>query len=205
VRIPGDEFLPHLRARCTNVGALLVFDEVITGMGRTGRWFACEHWNTAPDVLVLAKALGGGLPLGAFLSRPDVMSTLSHDPPLAHVTTFGGHPLSCAAGLAALRYAATHRLPERATRLGELWLSRLGDMVGPVLRTVRGKGMLVGLELDTPQHTQDFCRAALQEGLLLNWTLHRDTVVRLAPPLVMSEDDCEKALSALGRALKAAE
>lgn len=205
VRIPPEPFLRSLRARCTNVGALLVFDEVITGMGRTGRWFGCQHWDTQPDVLVLAKALGGGLPLGAFVSRPEIMSTLSHDPPLAHVTTFGGHPLSCAAGLAALRYAVAHRLDERAARLGDLWLSRLREMIGPVLRNVRGKGMLIGLELDTPEHTREFCRAALREGLIVNWTLHRDTVVRLAPPLIMSEDDCDQALTALEHALKATE
>jgi acetylornithine/succinyldiaminopimelate/putrescine aminotransferase len=201
VRIPHEEFLPNLRERCTSVGALLVFDDVITGMARTGRWFACQHWDTTPDVLVLAKALGGGLPLGAFISRPEIMSTLSHDPPLAHVTTFGGHPLSCAAGLAALRYTAAHRLHERAAQLGELWLSRLRGWIGPLLRAVRGKGLLIGLELDTPLHTQEFCRAAFREGLILNWTLHRDTVVRLAPPLIMSEEDAEQALSALGRAL----
>jgi acetylornithine/succinyldiaminopimelate/putrescine aminotransferase len=202
VRIPSDEFLPSLRDRCTSVGALLVLDEVITGIARTGRWFACQHWEVTPDILVLAKALGGGLPLGAFISRPDVMSTLSHDPPLAHVTTFGGHPLSCAAGLAALRYTAEHHLDERAAQLGELWLSRLRERVGPVLRNVRGKGMLIALDIDTPQHTREFCRVALSEGLILNWTLHRDTVVRLAPPLIMSGEDCEQALSALGRALQ---
>lgn len=202
VRIPHDDFLPALRARCTTVGALLVFDEVITGMGRTGRWFACQHWETTPDVLVLAKALGGGLPLGAFVSRPEVMSTLSQDPPLSHVTTFGGHPLSCAAGLAALRYTVSHRLREHAAELGESWLCRLRGMVGPVLRDVRGKGLLIGLELDSPEHTQEFCRTALHEGLILNWTLHRDTVVRLAPPLIMSEEESDLALSAVGRALR---
>lgn len=204
VRIPHDDFLPALREQCTRVGALLVFDEVITGMARTGRWFACQHSNTIPDVLVLAKALGGGLPLGAFLGRPEVMSTLSHDPPLAHVTTFGGHPLSCAAGLAALRYTAAHRLPERAARIGQLWLSRLREMVGPVLRHVRGKGLLLGLELATPQQTRELTRAALRAGMILNWTLHRDTVIRLAPPLVIDEEDSERALSEIERALQAA-
>lgn len=205
VRAPHDEFLPALRKRCTSVGALLIFDEVITGMGRTGLWFACQHWKTTPDVLVLAKALGGGLPLGAFISRPEVMSTLSHDPPLSHVTTFGGHPLSCAAGLAALRYTAAHRLDERAAQLGELWSSRLGQWIGPVLRDVRGRGLLLGLELEAPERTQRFCRAALRQGLILNWTLHRDTVVRLAPPLTMTDEECEQALSAIGRALRATE
>ena len=99
VRIPDDDFLPALRRRCNEVGALLIFDEVITGFGRTGRMFASEHWDVTPDVLVLAKALGGGMPLGAFISTPEIMATLSADPPLAHVTTFGGHPVCCAAGL----------------------------------------------------------------------------------------------------------
>jgi acetylornithine/N-succinyldiaminopimelate aminotransferase len=203
VRVPHDEFLPSLRARCDETGALLVLDEVITGMGRTGAWFASEHWNVCPDVLVLAKALGGGLPLGAFVSRPEIMRTLSRDPPLAHVTTFGGHPLSCAAGLAALRYAAREELPARALRLGAAWRERLRTHVGTVLREVRGKGFLIGLELADADRTQTFCRAALQRGLVLNWTLHRDNVVRLAPPLAIGDGDSELALRKLEESLAA--
>lgn len=204
VRVPGDEFLPALRARCDAVGALLVFDEVITGLGRTGRWFACEHWNVCPDVLVLAKALGGGLPLGAFISRPEVMATLSHDPPFAHVTTFGGHPLSCAAGLAGLNYAAREGLPQRAGYLGDLWRERLSRLIGSRLRAVRGKGLLIGLELADPELTKSFCHVAFGRGLILNWTLHRDTVVRLAPPLVLSDEESTRALATLEAALQAA-
>jgi len=201
VRVPPDDFLPALRRRCDAVGALLVCDEVMTGLGRTGRWFACQHWDVSPDVLVLAKALGGGLPLGAFISRPAVMQTLAHDPPLAHVTTFGGHPLSCAAGLAALDLAARERLPERAARVGEAWRARLHGLVGAVLREVRGRGLLIGLEFASPELTRRFCRAAFARGLILNWTLHRDTVVRLAPPLVISDADSERALSAIEQAV----
>ena len=201
VRVPGADFLPALRARCDAVGTLLVFDEVMTGLGRTGRWFAGEHWEVAPDVLVLAKALGGGLPLGAFVSRPEVMATLSHDPPLAHVTTFGGHPLSCAAGLAALAYTERERLCERATRLGEIWRRRLGARAGGALKEVRGRGLLIGLELASPEVVRLFCRAALERGLILNWTLHRDTVVRLAPPLVMSDEESERALETIDEVL----
>lgn len=197
VRIPDDAFLPELRARCDSAGALLIFDEVVTGFGRTGRWFAAEHWGVCPDVLVLAKALGGGLPLGAFIGRPDIMSSLSHDPPLAHVTTFGGHPLSCAAGLAALDYTERERLPERAAALGAHWLRELGDLVGPALREVRGKGLLLGLEFVAPEHTRSFCQAALERGLILNWTLHRDNVVRLAPPLVLSDAESDHALQTI--------
>jgi acetylornithine/N-succinyldiaminopimelate aminotransferase len=197
VRVPPDEFLPGLRARCDAVGALLICDEVMTGLGRTGTWFACQHWTVCPDVLVLAKALGGGLPLGAFISRPEIMQTLSHGPPLAHVTTFGGHPLSCAAGLAALEVAAREQLPERAAAVGEHWRARLGALVGPSLIEVRGRGLLIGLEFATSEITQAFCCATLARGVILNWTLHRDTVVRLAPPLVISDADSDRALAVI--------
>ena len=201
VRVPGPDFLPALRARCDRVGALLVFDEVITGIGRTGTWFAAQHWNVCPDVLVLAKALGGGLPLGAFISRPEVMRTLSHDPPLAHVTTFGGHPLSCAAGLAALELAEREELPSRADQLGRAWRERLSRRIGSALRDVRGMGLLIGLELSDPECTQAFCRRAHERGLILNWTLHRDTVVRLAPPLTIGDKESELALSGIEQSL----
>jgi len=201
VRIPADDFLPTLRRRCSEVGALLIFDEVMTGFARTGCWFAAEHWNVCPDVVVLAKALGGGLPLGAFVSRPEIMGTLAHDPPLSHVTTFGGHPLSCAAGLAALDYALEQRLDERARRLGAQWLERLAELRGPVLREVRGRGMLLGLDLASPELTRSFCQRAFAHRLILNWTLHRDTVVRLAPPLVITEEESEHALRTIAGVL----
>src|SRR2546428_195196 len=118
VRIPSPAFLPALRRRCDETGALLVLDEVVTGFGRTGRLFAHQHWGVVPDLLVLAKALGGGLPLGAFVGSPAVMATLGHDPPLAHVTTFGGHPLSCAAGPPAPEGPPREDPPARAAGLG---------------------------------------------------------------------------------------
>ncbi|MFI5364265.1 MAG: aspartate aminotransferase family protein [Candidatus Binatia bacterium] len=193
VRIPDATFLPVLRERCTRAGALLIADEVITGFGRTGRLFACEHWNVVPDILVLAKALGGGMPLGAFVARPEVMQTLSHDPPLAHVTTFGGHPVSCAAGLAALDVLLSQRLAERAARVGRQWVQELESMAGNGLREVRGIGLLIALELDHPEATQRFVRRCFERGLILNWTLHRDTVVRLAPPLTITPDEIARA------------
>ena len=205
VRVPHAEFLPALRRRCDDTGALLIFDEVMTGCGRTGSWFACQQWGVTPDVLVLAKALGGGLPLGAFVGRPELMATLSHDPPLAHVTTFGGHPLSCAAGLAALEVATRERLPERAAAVGDGWRAHLRAALGDVLVDVRGRGMLIGLELASPRQTEAFCRAAFERGLILNWTLHRDTVVRLAPPLTISDADSDRALTAITASLRDAE
>jgi acetylornithine/succinyldiaminopimelate/putrescine aminotransferase len=202
VRIPTDDFLPAVRRRCDETGALLVLDEVVTGLGRTGRFLATDHWGIVPDVLVLAKALGGGLPLGAFIGSRRVMATLADDPPLAHVTTFGGHPLSCAAGLAALEILVRDRLAERAARLGGRLLTGLAALVGRGgLVAVRGRGMLLGLELESATACAAFVRRAQARGLILNWTLHRDTVVRLAPPLVLSDDEAERALTDIAIAL----
>ena len=202
VRIPGPAFLPTLRRRCDETGALLVLDEVVTGFGRTGRLFAHQHWGVAPDLLVLAKALGGGLPLGAFIGSPAVMATLGHDPPLAHVTTFGGHPLSCAAGLAALEVVLREDLPARAAALGARMLERLCALVGRGgLVAARGLGLLLGLEFAEAAACARFARRALERRLILNWTLHRDTVVRLAPPLVLTDAEAENAHDAIAAAL----
>lgn len=202
VRIPSRAFLPALRKRCDETGALLVFDEVVTAFGRTGRLWGLEHWNVVPDLLVLAKALGGGMPLGAFVGAPSLMATLAHDPPLAHVTTFGGHPVSCAAGLAALRVLERERLCERASRLGAEMRVRLRTLVGRGgLTDVRGLGMLIGLEFDDAASCARLAARARERGLILNWTLHRDTVVRLAPPLVLTGDEMAQAVERIGDAL----
>jgi len=202
VRIPSPGYLTALRRRSTEVGSLLVFDEVLTGFGRTGRRFAFEHFGVVPDVLVLAKALGGGMPLGAFVSSPEILATLAAEPPLGHVTTFGGHPVCCAAGLAALDVLERERLWERAESLGETLRGALralrwrGHLV-----EVRGIGLLVGLELDDADLTRRLARACFARGLVLNWTLHRDRVIRLAPPLVIREDEIGLGLDRLGEAI----
>ncbi|MFN8544214.1 MAG: aminotransferase class III-fold pyridoxal phosphate-dependent enzyme [Candidatus Binatia bacterium] len=202
VRIPRAEFMTALRRRCDEAGALLVFDEVVTGLGRTGRLFAFEHWGVVPDLLVLAKALGGGLPLGAFVGGRDVMATLADDPPLAHVTTFGGHPVSCAAGLAALEVLLRDDLVARAAALGARLRDDLARLVGRGgLVAVRGLGMLLGLEFADAATTARFARRAWDGGLILNWTLHRDTVVRLAPPLVLTDAEATHAVATIATAL----
>jgi len=202
VRIPDDDFLPALRRRCTEVGALLIFDEVITGFGRTGRMFASEHWNVTPDVLVLAKALGGGMPLGAFISTSEIMATLSVDPPLAHVTTFGGHPVCCAAGLASLNFMLETNLPRRAREKGEELIRKLRSLIGHgEFTTVRGRGLLIGMDFTSPEATRHFVQRCFAAGLILGWTLHRDTVVRLAPPLIISSAEIDRAIAIMHDAL----
>jgi acetylornithine/succinyldiaminopimelate/putrescine aminotransferase len=201
VIIPRPGFLAALRDRCSEVGALLVYDEVITAFGRTGRLFAFEHEAVVPDVLVLAKALGGGLPLGAFVTSRQRMKTLAFDPPLGHVTTFGGHPLSCAAGLAALDVLVDEGLPARAVDKGKRFADLLRRRLpAKELIAIRQIGLLVGVEMRSAEFVQRFTRECRREGLLLGWTLHDDRVIRLAPPLVIADAEIEEATLRMERA-----
>jgi acetylornithine/N-succinyldiaminopimelate aminotransferase len=234
VRIPAPEFLPALRRRCDEVGSLLIFDEVMTGFGRTGKLFACEHWPieqvasrepqaagdkpanlqpanlqtgnlpndcVQPDILCLAKALGGGLPLGAFIGRREIMRTLSENPPLAHVTTFGGHPLSCAAGLAALEVLLQENLIARSAQLGEFFLNELQALAKkiPIIREVRGLGCFFAIEFRTPAATQQFVQRCREHGLIIGWTLHHSAIARAAPPLCMTDEQAEQAWEIIQR------
>jgi acetylornithine/N-succinyldiaminopimelate aminotransferase len=202
VRIPSHGFMRALRARCDEVGALLIFDEVLTGFGRTGKLFALEHFGFAPDIVVLAKALGGGLPLGAFCASAELLSVLAHDPPLGHITTFGGHPLSCAAGLAALEVLTGDDLPQRAARVGDAIKDRLNCLVGGNVVAVRGIGMLIGIEMASFDLVCRLVEKSIASGVIVNWTLNCDRVVRLAPPLTIGEDEVDHALTVIERCLK---
>lgn len=208
VRVPDPAFLPGLARRCREVGALLVADEVQVGLGRAGRWLACAEWGVVPDVLVLAKALGGGMPLGAFVARRELMQILADDPPLSHLTTFGGHPVSCAAGLAALQYARDRDLPARAEALGARLARDLRDVCrarggpfGSGLRDVRGRGLILGLEFDRP--VRPLIRACLEAGLIVGDCLWAPNVLKIMPPLAIDAPDVEEGLARFERALAA--
>ncbi len=203
VKIARRQFLHALRARCSETGAMLIFDEVLTGFGRTGKLFALEHYEIAPDLLVLAKALGGGLPLGAFCGGDELLGCLAHDPPLGHITTFGGHPLSCAASLAALEVLVGERLWERAARLGAELLRRLSALAGREIVALRGLGLLLGMEFAAAELARRFVAETIARGVVVNWTLNADRVVRLAPPLTIAEDEIDFAVAAMGEALAA--
>jgi len=203
VRIPEAGFIRALRERCDRAGAMLIFDEVLTGFGRTGKLFALEHFGVVPDIVVMAKALGGGLPLGALCGRGELLGTLSHDPPLGHITTFGGHQLSCAAGLAALNVIVRERLFERAATIGKEIVRRLLAMRAPEMAAVRGIGMLVGIEFRDAALARRFVAATLAHGVVVNWTLNADNVVRLAPVLTIMPDEVDFAMSAMKKALDA--
>ncbi len=203
VRIPRRNFIEALRQRCDRSGALLVFDEVLTGLGRTGKLFALEHFGVVPDLMVLAKAVGGGLPLGAFCGRDEIIAKLSRNPPLGHITTFGGHPLSCAAGLASLEIIVAERLWERAEQTGTLLRRSLKRLIGPEITEVRGIGLLAGLQFAEATTARRFVAETIARGVIVNWTLNADTVVRLAPPLTIDASEIDFAVDAMAQALAA--
>lgn len=203
VRIPAREFIVALRDRCTRTGALLIFDEVLTGFGRIGRLFALDHFEVAPDLLVLAKALGGGMPLGTFCGSDELIGRLARDPPLGHITTFGGHPVSCAAGEAAFEQIVRERLWERAARVGAALRTRLEGMIGREIVAVRGIGLLIGIEFAAAERARRFVAETIARGVVINWTLNADRVVRLAPPLVIGPAELDFAVGTMRDALEA--
>jgi acetylornithine/succinyldiaminopimelate/putrescine aminotransferase len=196
---PAEGFLESLRKACDRHGALLVFDEVQTGFGRTGSLFSLYRYNVVPDILVLAKALGGGLPLGAFVASTGIMSALSHDPSLGHITTFGGHPLCCAAGLASLEVIIGEKLAENAKWKEQLFREQLALL--PV-REVRGEGLLLAVVPEDKKIISDLVSHAPDYGLMLDYFLFCDEAFRVAPPLTISHDEIILACQRLGRLME---
>ncbi|MGB0651210.1 MAG: aspartate aminotransferase family protein [Rhodothermales bacterium] len=198
--VPSDAWHHALRKRCTEVGALLIFDEIQAGFGRTGSLFAFEQFGVQPDIISLAKAMAGGMPLGAFLASRELMATFRNDPPLSHVTTFGGHPVSCAAARATLRVLLNEHLPERAKWIETVVRERLQH---PAIVEIRGRGAMLGMLLDDADRTARVVERCLKDGVLLGWTLHSNSLVRIAPPLNISEAVLNDALGVIVSALEA--
>lgn len=190
VRVPDRSWMLALRKRCDETGALLVFDEVQTGFGRTGKLFAFEHFGAVPDILVLGKALGGGLPMGAFISSREHMHLLTHDPVLGHITTFGGHPLPCVAGLAALEVLLEEGMIANAARMGDLFKEQL---VHPKIKEVRGLGLMLAVDLGDADVVQKVVMGCLEQGVLGFWFLSCPEAFRVAPPLCISETEVREA------------
>lgn len=194
VRIPDNEYFVSLRKRCDETGTLLILDEVQTAFGRTGKMFAMEHFGIVPDILVLAKALGGGFPLGAFVANESMMKNLTHHPVLGHITTFGGHPVCCAAALASLKVMTREKYYLQVAEKEKLFRSLLADLPG--LIEFRSAGLLMAAEFDSFETNQKIIKALLSEGVLTDWFLFSPQSMRLAPPLIISEDEirsgCEK-------------
>ena len=205
VIIPPDGYLPAAREICDREGALLIADEVQTGLGRTGRMFGCEHSSVVPDIVCTAKALGGGvMPLGAFSSTAKIWACLEENP-LLHSSTLGGNPLACAAGLAALREIKRQDLPARAARLGEHALGRLGELQArhpTLISGVRGRGLLIGVQFTDSDIAGLVIAGLAQRRIIAAYTLNNPEVVRIEPALTIPEDALDRGIDGLGESVE---
>ena len=199
VRLPNPEWLKALRQRCTDVGALLIFDEIQTGMGRTGKMFASTKYNITPDIICLAKAFGGGMPLGGVASNKRILDSFTHSPVLGHITTFGGHPVCCAAGLAALNYLINNNIVEQVEHKGARFEERLKNH--PRILEIRRSGLLLALELGKPEYLYRLMEIFKEEGIMSDWFLYCDTAFRISPPLTISEAEIEECCEIIERSL----
>lgn len=185
--LPQPGFLEALRDRCTQTGALLVIDDIQMGMGRTGRLFSFEHYNIIPDILVLAKAFGGGMPLGAFISSKEVMHSLTFNPELGHITTFGGHPVSCAAALASLRVILRDKpYLDAGEKAGQFIRQIQGHQQ---IKGIRHKGLMMAVELGSPERCRQMVRLLMDHGVVVDAFLFHPSSFRIGPPLIISEEE----------------
>lgn len=191
--MPDSSFLKQLRDRCDQVGALLVIDDIQMGFARTGKLFSFMHYGITPDILCLAKGMGGGMPIGAFISSRKMMDELTCNPELGHITTFGGHPLSCAASLASLEVILDDKLEKNALVRGKAFHD---DLVHhPAIKEIRYKGLMLGVELESEALTNQLVKLFLEAGLITDRFLFRPSAFRIAPPLIISEEQ-QKEISA---------
>jgi predicted acetylornithine/succinylornithine family transaminase len=184
VNVPSDDYLPGLRKITEEHGALLICDEVQSGMARTGKWFACEHWGVRPDVITVAKGLGGGFPIGCFGAKAGVMDSFA---PGDHASTFGGNPIACSAAIAVIKTMRKMKLPQRVEKVGRYFMGRLKELEGKYdwVKEVRGKGLILGMELSEKSVADSIVAEAVRRGILINCTA--DRVLRFVPPLIVEK------------------
>ena len=199
VRLPNPEWLRALRDRCSEVGALLIFDEIQTGMGRTGEMFAATKYGITPDVVCLAKAFGGGMPLGGVAANRQILDSFTHNPCLGHITTFGGHPVCCAAGLAALNYLVNNNVVDNVERKGKLFEERVS--LHPKVQEIRRSGLLLAVELGSSDYLYKLMEIFKEEGIMSDWFLYCDTAFRISPPLTISDSEIEECCAIIARSL----
>lgn len=196
--IPGDSYLRLLREKCDKTGTLLIFDEIQTGFGRTGHMFAFEKFRVVPDILLVAKGIAGGMPLGAFIADKKLMDCFKTNPVLGHITTFGGHPVSCAAALANLNVILRENLVGSIEEKEKLFRKLLAH---PAIREIRGTGLLLALQLRDFSQVQKALDFSLRNGIITDWFLFCDSAVRIAPPLVITSGEIHRACSVLNDAV----
>jgi acetylornithine/LysW-gamma-L-lysine aminotransferase len=192
--VAPEGFLQAVRKICDENGILLIFDEIQAGLGRTGKMWACQHWDTAPDIMCLAKGIAGGVPMSATLTRPDILASISKG---EHSSTFGGNPLSCAAGTATLQALTQDGLIDNAAKVGKIFIDGLEKLrqKHSIVREVRGKGLMIGIEMKF--EVRDILFDAIREGVLLLYSGRN--ILRLLPPLVITQDEINKVLEVLDR------
>jgi acetylornithine/N-succinyldiaminopimelate aminotransferase len=198
VRVPDNAYMLALRQRCDETGALLILDEIQAAFGRTGKLFAFEHYGTVPDVLLLAKALGGGMPVGAFIASHQIMSVLTENPILGHITTFGGHPVCCAAGLAALEVLLNEDLVSGIDEKAALFRKLL---VHPQIKEVRGKGLMLAVESESFDLNKKIIDRCIENGVITDWFLHCSNSMRIAPPLIITTEQIQKSCEVILEAI----
>ena len=196
--LPTEGFLDRLRKRCDETGALLIIDDVQMGFGRTGKFFSFEHYAFEPDILVLAKALGAGMPLGAFIAPKKIMDCLAFDPELGHITTFGGHPLSCAAAMAGIEIVCgvLDQVEDKGRRIEE----RIKN--SSLIKKIRRKGLMLGVEVIDPDIRKPLTEACLRNGMIIDWFLFHPVTFRIAPPLIITPQEIEEVCKKLEAAFR---
>ncbi len=198
IRIPESNYLQKLRAKCDSTGTLLIFDEIQTGFGRTGNMFAMDEYNVIPDIMTIAKGMGGGMPIGAFISSREIMSSFKTNPILGHITTFGGHPVSCAAANASLDALIEEDIMNDVKRKGELFREYLKHKA---IREIRGIGLFMAVELKDFDQVKSVIDRAIQLGLVTDWFLFHDSAFRIAPPLIINDEQIKSACDILLKAI----
>lgn len=199
VIVPDTNYMQSLRRRCDETNTLLILDEIQSGFGRTGKLFAFEHFDIKPDILLLAKGMGGGMPIGAFISSNEIMSVLKENPILGHITTFGGHPISCAAGLANLEVILDENLFEDVPRKESIFRKHLQH---PEIKEIRGKGLMLSIQLTSFEQVEKVSKRCVENGIIIDWFLHCDTAMRIAPPLIITDNEIIKACEIIIEAIE---
>lgn len=186
---PSSDYFKNLKKRCEEVGALLILDEIQPGFGRTGKLFSFEHYDMVPDILVMGKGMGGGVPVGAFMSSAEIMKTLQHSPKLGHITTFGGNPLIAAASHATLKEVLESGLMQEIEEKEKLFRELL---VHSKIKKVNGRGLMLAVELESPEYTLAVAKRCMEKGLVVFWQLYRNEFLRISPPLTLTKDEIRK-------------
>ena len=195
---PSQNYFKNLKKRCEEVGALLILDEIQPGFGRTGKLFSFEHYDMVPDILVMGKGMGGGVPVGAFMSSAEIMKSLQHSPKLGHITTFGGNPLIAATSYATLKEVLDSGLMNEVNEKEALFRELL---VHPKIKKVNGRGLMLAVELESPDYTLKVAKRCMEKGLIVFWQLYRNEFMRISPPLTLTQNEIRKGCQIILQAL----